>query len=272
MPYRVILTHIDSSPGSIMRSEMSCLIARQQGAHIVGLAPTSLTGSQDASEAKKQHEQDQLVQQNLLRFEQECSALGIDSFESRRVANTPLEAMLWHARFSDLIVMGGVDNNDSSASGNRSITEEVLIRSSRPVLIIPSAANATEEAHLETAIVAWDGSQAAAAAIGNAMPLLASAGKVFVAFVHTSGIEGATELVAGTEVCLYLARHGISAQLVPLEREDTVAATLLDYVEKTQPGVLVMGGYGHSRLRERILGGTTRSVLSDIKSPVLMTH
>ena len=272
MPYRVILTHIDSSPGTVTRSRMSCLIAKQHGAHIVGLAPTDLTGSQDTSAAKKQHERDQLVQRNMLRFEHECSTLGIESFESRRVANTPLDAMLWHARFSDLVVMGDLGKSSSGVKASRSITEEVLIRSSRPVLIVPSTANATEKTDLGTAIVAWDGSQAAAAAVSSAMPLLESAGQVIIVFVHTPGIEGANELVAGTEVCLYLARHGVSAQLVPVECEDTVAATLLDYVEQSQPGVLVMGGYGHSRLRELVLGGTTRSVLSGINSPVLMNH
>jgi len=275
MPYKVILTHLDGSPESAARVDIACQIAKQQEAHLIGLAPISLVGAQDIAATQLRHQTDQAIGQDVIRFEQQCEqwkTRGLKSFESRRVSNTPLEALLWHARFTDLSVIGRTCVSKPGASPDDSVAEQLLLRSSRPLLIVPAKNMAAAQTPGQHVVIAWDGSQAAAAAVGAAIPLLQSANEVVVVVVHNPGIDGADELVAGTELRLYLARHGVTASIRPLEATDSIGQTLLEFIEQTHPDILVMGGYGHSRLRERLLGGTTRSILSKMSIPVLMTH
>lgn len=152
-------------------------------------------------------------------------------------------------------------------SSQQAIVEAVLFGSGGPVWIFPAEA---ASAHLRTVAIAWDGGRAAARAVRDALPILSRADDVTILTVaDDKPIDGAS--VAALRD--YLEAHGVPAVSVSIERgEQPVGDALQDAALECGAGLLVMGGYGHSRLREFALGGATRSVLGRAALPILLSH
>jgi nucleotide-binding universal stress UspA family protein len=153
-------------------------------------------------------------------------------------------------------------------TGDELQVESAIFRSGRPVLIVPCRHQGP--AKLDKILVAWDGGLAAARAVGDAMPLLTRAGKVEVVTIASRRVD--ENALPGFDITQHLARHGVQAELKRLPDADEPAQTLLAYAKDAAADLIVMGGYGHSRLREFILGGATRSMLASMTLPVLMSH
>lgn len=172
------------------------------------------------------------------------------------------------ARYFDMTLVEQAQPGDPQPQ--TSMIEAVLFESGRPVLVVPYVQRAP--AGFGTVLVAWDGSVAASRAVHDALPLLAKARKVEVATVAASaGWEKPAEHL-GLSMTRHLTRHGIAATTVTLTSAGDVANTLLSHMADAGTDLLVMGGYGHSRLREIVLGGTTRAILASMTAPVLMAH
>ena len=119
-------------------------------------------------------------------------------------------------------------------------------------------------------MICWDGGRTAARAVGDAMPILERAKAVDIVIVAE---ERKNDEITGAKLSEHLARHGIKANVKRIARGGLgVDAVLLDYAADSSADFMVMGGYGHSRLREFILGGVTRSTLRAMTVPVLMSH
>jgi len=125
-------------------------------------------------------------------------------------------------------------------------------------------------AKLEKAMVCWDGGLPAARALADALPLLKQAKEVEL--VSVSAKRQATEELPGFNISRHLARHGVNATLRKLPHAEDVGACLLSYAADSGAHYMVMGGYGHSRVREFVLGGATRTLLGSMTVPVLMSH
>lgn len=150
-----------------------------------------------------------------------------------------------------------------------SLAEGLVFESGRPVLVLPDLDAA--ELTLDRIAVAWDGSSVAARALADAMPLLRQAKSV--AIVQITGEKDLSKAAAPADVVRNLALHGIDAQAVAVELEDRDAAvTLQAWCQRDGRDLLVMGAFGHSRAREFVLGGVTRSILHGPKVPVLIAH
>jgi nucleotide-binding universal stress UspA family protein len=149
----------------------------------------------------------------------------------------------------------------------RMIVEAALFGSGRPLLLVPYIQR--QPLRLERALVAWDGSATAARALANAMPFLARSGHVEVV---TVGGRSAEEEQDSVRIIRHLKRHGIAAEFRLLPDAGDVASALLSHASDASADLLVMGGYGHSRLREFVLGGATRGILGSMTLPVLMSH
>jgi nucleotide-binding universal stress UspA family protein len=148
------------------------------------------------------------------------------------------------------------------------IIEAALFESGRPVLIVPYIQK--EGVRLDRIMVAWDGSRCAARAVHDAMPLLERAKAVEVVAVAERGKED--ELPAA-DIGQHLARHGVQVEVKPIVApEAKVDDVLLSHAADSGADLLVMGGFGHSRLREFVLGGVTRGVLESMTIPTLMAH
>ncbi|MFO0996941.1 MAG: universal stress protein [Alphaproteobacteria bacterium] len=168
------------------------------------------------------------------------------------------------ARLSDLIVL--VRPLDGVGTVSSPTFESILFESGRGVLVVPSAAR---QAKLGTVAVAWNGSVPAVHAVAAALPLLANADAVTV----LTGTEGGYPDATAEELVEYLAAHGVTARAKNFVADpDYSGRQLLELASEAGAELLVMGAYGHSRLREFTLGGATRDVLALASLPVLMAH
>jgi nucleotide-binding universal stress UspA family protein len=146
--------------------------------------------------------------------------------------------------------------------------EAALFDSGRPVLVVPYIQEAGLK--LDRVVVCWDGSRNAARAVGDAMPLLARAGRIDVVTIETK--ESRSEF-KGAQIAEHLARHKLKVDLKPIVAPDTdVANVILSFVADNSGDLIVMGAYGHTRIREFVLGGTTRGILESMTVPALMAH
>jgi nucleotide-binding universal stress UspA family protein len=149
------------------------------------------------------------------------------------------------------------------------IIEAALFESGRPVLVVPYIQR--DALKLDRVMVCWDGSRAAARAVGDAIALLERAKAVEVVVV--AGEAGKSDELPGADIAHHLARHGLKVELQRIVARDLdVANTILSHAADAGTDFLVMGGYGHSRLREIVLGGVTRQILHSMTVPALMSH
>lgn len=168
------------------------------------------------------------------------------------------------ARHFDLTVVSQPDAEKTTAEP--SILEATLFGSGRPILVAPYIQR--EPARLDQAIVAWDASREATLALAGALPLLERARRVEVLTVNAEG----TADLPGFNIARHLARHGVRAELRRIVSELDVGNALLSHAADIGADLIVMGGYAHSRFREIVLGGATRTVLASATVPVIMAH
>jgi nucleotide-binding universal stress UspA family protein len=157
----------------------------------------------------------------------------------------------------------GVDNDD--------MIETSLFESGRPLIVVPYIQK--EGLELNHVVCCWDGSRAAARAINDAMPLLVRAATVDLLIVLNEKTNSAPNVIRGAEIAKHLARHDVKVQVTTIPAADIdVANAILSYVADVSGTLIVMGGYGHAKLREVILGGVTRDMLKSMTVPVFMSH
>ena len=170
------------------------------------------------------------------------------------------------ARRFDVSIVG--QSEPESSAVEEIIAESALFESGRPVIIVPYIQKAPLK--LDNVMVCWDGSRAAARAIADSMPLLAKARRVEVVIVTNERQEDEIE---GADMGAHLARHGLNVDVKRTALGDIdIADVLLSHAADAGSDFIVMGGYGHSRLREFVLGGVTRSIFRSMTAPVLMSH
>lgn len=171
------------------------------------------------------------------------------------------------ARRFDLAVVDQANPESNTTEG--AIIEGALFNSGRPVIIVPYIHRAPVK--LDHVMICWDGSRPAARAIADSMPLLRRAGRIEVVIVANE--PGKQDEVEGADIGHHLARHGlnVSVQRISHDKID-IADALLSHAADSSADLIVMGGYGHSRLREFVLGGVTQSTLHSMTAPVLMSH
>jgi nucleotide-binding universal stress UspA family protein len=171
------------------------------------------------------------------------------------------------ARRFDLAITGQADPDAGEAE--EVVAESALFGAGRPVILLPYIQK--QGLQLDRVMACWDGSRAAARAIGDAMPLLAKAKQVEIVIVANE--PGKQDEIDGADLGRHLARHGLKVEVKRLTSPGMdVASTLLSYAADTDATFLVMGGYGHSRLREFVLGGVTRTIFSSLTVPALLSH
>jgi nucleotide-binding universal stress UspA family protein len=149
--------------------------------------------------------------------------------------------------------------------------ESIIFGSGRPTLIVPHTRKRAGAFALDTVVVAWDFSRPAARAVADALPILEKAKHVLVVTVTNEKVID-TKL-SGAELAKHLARHGVDVVLDTVDAAGRGIGDVLEsYVTSRNADVLVMGAYGHSRIREFILGGATQSMLSQPPLPIVFSH
>ncbi len=246
-------------------------------AHVLGVAfayepvvPGSVMGAIPPEFIETQRsESDNRARAAVTRFEGAAKRAGI-SAESR-VLNASISGAADRlgriARRFDIAVVGQPERE--RAMPEEVVDEGVLFESGRPVIFVPFIQR--DGIKLDRVMVCWDGSRAATRAVADSMMFLRQAKAVEVVMVAHS--QAKTGELPGVDLGQHLARHGLKVEVKRITSPDIdVPSTILSYASDCGADMIVMGGYGHSRLREFVLGGVTRSLLESMTVPVLMSH
>jgi nucleotide-binding universal stress UspA family protein len=246
------------------------------GAHLVGIAfiydpiiPDGTLGGIPVDVIEIQREENsKMAKAAVERFEASAKAAGVSAETRILEASLGSGASLFGsiARRFDLAVVGQAQREHGASE--ELLIEAALFESGRPLVVVPYIQRTGLT--LDRVIVCWDGGRTAARAIADAMPILERAKAVDVVIVAE---ERKPEEITGANMTQHLARHGIRASTRRTARGDiSIENVILSYAADAGADFLVMGGYGHSRLREFILGGVTRGILASMTLPVLMSH
>lgn len=182
----------------------------------------------------------------------------------------PSSTATMHAHYADITVVPSMTAQDGAEIHD--FFQDILLDSGRPVLVVPPKQQTTAILP-KRVVVAWQPTREAARAVHDAMPLLKTAEQVDVLVVDPKVGERAHGEEPGADIAAHLARHGLNVQVVVRPSLGASSgAAILDYAKSIGADLIVAGGYGHSRLRERVLGGTTRDLLHSTSLPVLFAH
>lgn len=279
MAYKTLIAHQSNDDVSPAVLQVASLLAGRHSAHLVGLHiqppldlyipefPTPVDLTREFLERQNQ-KQARLKEA----FEAATRAQNYVS-EWRSVdvmADTVLNALVEQGNTADLIVISQNEGDDSDHRF-RHLPEHVLMACGRPLLVVPVGSLVDTVA--ERILVAWDGRRESTRALFGALPLLRRASEVRLHRINQPHkdrhqLVGVTEELANT-----LARHGVVLEIVHSDaRGGEIADELMGFGRDMDADLIVMGCYGHSPLREFVLGGTTRTVLAETSIPVLMSN
>jgi nucleotide-binding universal stress UspA family protein len=252
-------------------------VAEAFSAHVAGVAfsyeaivPPTIMGGIPASYIDAQRaEADKAANDARTTFDEAAKRAGV-SAESRALGASlagAAERFTAIARRFDLSVVGQAEPD--KVAPEELIGEGALFGSGRPVLVVPYIQKGGLK--LDRVMVCWDGGRQAARAIADAMPFLSRAKAIDVVIVASDRPK--SDEVPGADIGQHLARHGLPVNVQRIVATETdVASTILSHVADTGADFIVMGGYGHSRLREFVLGGATRGILASMTVPALLSH
>jgi nucleotide-binding universal stress UspA family protein len=279
MSYKTILVHVDESSHAGERIKIAAAIAMTQNAHLIG---TAMTGaSRYLLQTRMSGEPDpnlkthlDFLRERALRgledFEEAVRKLGLPSFEKRLVDDEAGGGICMQALCADLVVIGQNDPEESSPVVMPDFAQFVVINSSRPVLLVPHAGCFDNIG--KRVLLAWDAGMEAARAITSAIPLLRCANTVDIVVFNARNRRQTDVVPPGADIARYLARHNIKTEVLQKATDLDIGDALMLLAADTGSDLIIMGGYGHVRFREIVLGNVTRTVLDTMTVPVLIAH
>ena len=284
MAIRDILVHVNTSRHGSVRLDLACALARRHSAHLVGLyvidvpGPPLLYGNapgfvdvaaiEEATAAyfKRARDEAATVEQG---FRKRLERESLQS-EWRLVEGVPADMIALHARYSDFAIVGQGGAGDGIGYG-ADVPVTTMLSSGRPVLVVPDVGRFAGTG--QNILVGWKSSREAARALHDALPLLQAARSVKILAINPAGgiAEGGEH--PATDVVRHLSRHGVRAEATHTIAGDlSEGEVLLNEAADMSADLIVVGGYGHSRMRELVFGGVTRTLLSTMTMPVLFSH
>ena len=282
MALKDILVHLDTTPRCAVRLELAARLAMQHNAHLIGVHVIDIPSANyfyGAAMPFVPANPEEIVQR--IRAEATGAAAPVEvafrdclhrnsiEGEWRLVEGAPPAMVALHARYTDLTVVGQ-PNRDQPQDAD-AVTETTVMTSGRPVLAVPFAGEFPTIG--ERVLVAWNASREAARAVNDAMPLLIGAKQVTVLAINPQRGVGGHGDVPAADIALHLARHGLKAEASHTVAKDIAdGEALLSYAADIGADLIVAGAYGHSRARELVFGGVTRTLIAEMTAPVLMSH
>jgi nucleotide-binding universal stress UspA family protein len=279
MSYKSILVHVDQTAQSRERTRLAAAIAEDEQAQLIGTAMTGISHLIFEEVAFNQHDPAfdhhlkklrTYAEQSLENFTALVKETRVTSVETRLMDDDAFTGMTQQARYADLVVVGQFDPACGVPGVMADFPESVVMNSVRPVLIMP---HTHKFIGLPKKIaVAWDASMTATRAIINALPLLKRSSRTDIVIFNPTVTPETHGEQPGADIALYLSRHGIDVNVLCRDTRINEGEALLSYCADENMDLIVMGGYGHTRFREMVLGGATREILLSMTIPVLMTH
>jgi len=278
MSYKTILVHCDASRSVGSRLAAAAEVARRFDSRLVGLharEPFEIVSYVDGGMAlgplMEAYEAGRDATEKTARAAYEKATRGAAFMSEWRVTEAfPDDALAVNARYADLLVVGQADPEDVAASRG-DLPEAMAFATGRPVLVVPKIGALSPVGR--TVMVCWNASRESARAAADALPFLRAAEKVIVLVVDPEISADGHGQEPGADVALWLARHGVNVIVQRDVAADTrVGEIILSRAADSGADLIVMGIYGHSRLREFVLGGASRTLLESMTVPVLMSH
>jgi len=278
MTLKNLLVHLDDRPACAGRLAAAIDMARAYEAHLTGLyvaiepvLPGGVGGEVPLQFlAVLEEETKERAKAVLAQFAEtvEKNGLTADGRSARGTAMAASDIVSLHARYADLIILGQPEA-EPSRDVDGHLAENVILSAGRPALVVPYIGAGKSLGR--RVLVAWDAGREAARAVNDALPFLQRADKVDVLVMNPHKGNHGPE--PGADIALHLARHGVKAEAQHMNADDlSIANALLSRLVDLDIDLLVMGAYGHSRLREWVLGGVTREIFQQMTVPVLMSH
>ncbi|MEP3655654.1 MAG: universal stress protein [Litorimonas sp.] len=271
------LAHIDRINEVL---EAAIHIAQQNDSHIIGYYPiprASLAiyayplGDYPVDDVLKQfYEKNSLSVKQ--KFEDQMRRAGV-KYEWRkdhRCEPRLVKGILEHGREADLIILAHDEAGSKSAKQETPFIADVLMAAGRPVLIVPPAKNAPFGA--DKIAIGWNASREACRATYDSLPLLVNASDVVLAWINPERKPDKAGMLPGAQLAAALARHGVPVTAKGISNRSRTGRAIINMVKEHDIDLLVLGAYGHARLREQILGGVTEHVLKNLPCPILLSN
>jgi nucleotide-binding universal stress UspA family protein len=285
VPYKTIIAYFPDTDAAPSIIDAARVVSIAHGAHLIGLYAIpamrvhfSGAAYYDAGmvveliEKHRARHKDQAKKLHALFQEQMPDT--VPSHEWMQIetpTSSPVSRIAAIANAADLIILPNATGDPSIEPEDYAIAEKLLLEIGRPALMVPSGWRGTELG--ENVTIAFDGTPQAARAVWGGLALIQSASRVDVIEIDGTTGDGDAAQAANAQLCDSLKRHGIPASSVDLASGDaSIAETIRRHLRAQDSDCLIMGAYGHSRLREIMLGGATRDMLSVMPVPVLMAH
>ena len=279
MAYKTILVHCDADRSVAARLATAVGLAERYQAHLVGLharppfqPPAFTDGSYPMDLFFTEYEAAVKAGETTASaaFAQAVKGKGITT-EWRSVDGLADDMLTLHSRYADLTVVG---QNDPEASGSplpSDLPESVALATGRGTLVVPHIGGGKVPG--SNIMLCWNASRESARAASEALPLLKAAGNVTVLIVEPRTSSEGHGAMPGADVATWLGRHGVKVTVQSdVAADGDVGGVILSRAMDHGSDLIVMGIYGHSRLREMVLGGASRTLLASMTVPVLMAH
>jgi len=278
--YKTIVVHMGRDQRRTERLELAFSLAARFDAHLVGLFATNvvripgfaLAQAGDAIREAQERFRSEAIRGATEAFRAAAARHPGVKTEWRSSADEALDALRISARYADLVIVGQRDRDSEGETGVApGFVDELVLSAGRPVLIVPYAGRFPSVG--KHVLVAWNASSEAARAVTDGLPLLSGASSVHVMAFNpeTNRVEHGES--PGADIALFLARHGVKVTASRQGRADNdVGEQILSRAADLSADLIVMGAYGHSRLRELVMGGVTRTLLDSMTVPVLMSR
>lgn len=278
MTYKTILVHCDAGPKVSQRLTVAVELAKRYSAHLVGVyarpplqAPILFEGgmAMDGLFAAYEASADADQAAALAAFQKAMKGQHV-SHEWRVTDGFIDTEFTMQARYADLLVVGQTDPEAQTPTPS-DLPEAVVLSTGRPTLVVPHIGVRSPLG--ETVMLCWNASRESARAAADALPFLRAARKVVVLVVDPRASMDGHGAEPGADVAQWLARHGVKVVVQrDVAADSDVGAVILSRAADLGVDLIVMGVYGHSRIREMVLGGVSRTLLSSMTVPVLLAH
>jgi len=197
------------------------------------------------------------------------SGLSYDWRDEQRSETLLTKATLAHGRQCDIIILGQDEAGSRGAIDSARFISDIILGAGRPVLVVPPGIDPIK---FKRIAIGWNASREACRAAFDSLPILQKADDVFLAWVNPEKKPDKAGKLPGAELAAALARHDVNVTAQGLSNRKKHASALAEYVQANKIDLLVLGAYGHMRLREQILGGVTEHFVKNLTCPVLFSN
>jgi nucleotide-binding universal stress UspA family protein len=277
MGYKTILVHCDAGRGTAARLKVAFDLAQRCDAHVVGLHVRQAFQAPAFTDAGPAMDSLYRTYETVVKADEAMATAAFreavgsrGAFSEWRVVDGYIDEILRaEARTADLVIVGQAEPDSPPTATPDDLAEDVAMAGECPVLIVPHIGVAKPPG--KTVMLCWNASREAKRAATGALPLLKTADKVIVLVIDPK--TGAGHEEPGADVAAWLARHGVKVTVQRDTAADSdVGGVILSRAADHDVDLIVMGIYGHSRMRELVLGGASRTLLASMTAPLLVAH